>query len=66
MAHCISLVRFSVLANGNRFSFFSSSRGLRHGDPLSPLLFAIVMDAQSKMISVAEDGGLFSGFFCGV
>jgi hypothetical protein len=45
--------------------FFSSSRGLRQGDPLSPFLFVIVMEALSKMISALVDGGLLSGFMVG-
>jgi hypothetical protein len=42
--------------------FFSSSCGLRQGDPLSSLLFVIVMEAVDRLISVAVGGGLLSGF----
>jgi hypothetical protein len=31
---CISTVRISILVNGTPSGFFSSSRGLRQGDPL--------------------------------
>jgi hypothetical protein len=58
-------VRFSVLVNGNPSNIFSSSRGLRQGDPLSPFLFIIVMEALSKMLIATVGGGLLSGFSVG-
>jgi hypothetical protein len=63
--HCISSARFCVLVNGTLTGFFSSSQGLRQGDPLSPLLFVIAMEALSKMLTVIVDKGLLSGFFVG-
>uniref|UniRef100_A0A2N9IAI6 Reverse transcriptase domain-containing protein n=1 Tax=Fagus sylvatica TaxID=28930 RepID=A0A2N9IAI6_FAGSY len=62
---CVSTARFSVLVNGRAHGFFSSSRGLRQGDPLSPLLFIIVMEALSRMLSRAVSGGYISGFSVG-
>ncbi|KAF5442537.1 hypothetical protein F2P56_035184 [Juglans regia] len=56
---------FSVLVNGMSKGFFKSSRGLRQGDSLSPLLFVFVMKAFSKMIGGAVEGGFISGFSVG-
>ena len=51
---CISTVQFSVLINGSPNNFFGSSRGLRQGDPLSPMLFLIVMEVLSRMLRRLE------------
>ena len=63
--YCISTVKFFILINGSPSDFFGSSRGLRQGDPLSPLLFDIVMEALSRMLDVAASARQFLGFFVG-
>jgi hypothetical protein len=65
IAHCISSVHFSVLVNGTPSDFFSSSRGLRQGDRLSPLLFVIVMEALSQLFSITVQRGFLFGFSVG-
>jgi hypothetical protein len=65
IAHCISSVCFSVLVNGTPSGFFNSSHGLRQSDPLSTLLFVIVMEALSKLIIATVHKGLLSGFYVG-
>jgi hypothetical protein len=39
----VSYANFVVLINGKHTSFFKSTRGLRQGFPLSPLLFLLVV-----------------------
>ena len=56
---------FSILINGSSKEFFGSSRGLHQGDPLSPLLFAIVMEALNRLLDGAVLAGHISGFTVG-
>ena len=58
----ISTVQFSVLFNGSPIDFFGSSRGLKQGDPLSPMLFLVMTEVFSKMMKRAEGAGLLRGF----
>jgi hypothetical protein len=48
----------SVLANGEESPTFKTGKGLRQGDPLSPLLFNIVADVLTKMLDKAARKGL--------
>lgn len=57
-------MRASVLVNGTP-GFFSSSHGFRQGDPLSLLLFVIVMETLSKLFTTTVHRGFLSGFSVG-
>ena len=50
-----------VNVNGQRSQFFRTYRGLRQGDPLSPLLFNLVADALSNLFDKAVEKGHLVG-----
>ncbi|KAJ0837719.1 putative RNA-directed DNA polymerase [Helianthus annuus] len=51
----------SVLVNGAPTYTFKCEKGMRQGDPLSPFLFLVVMEALSCMMHSAREEGLVKG-----
>jgi ribonuclease HI len=47
----------SISINGKMHGYFNCSRGVRQGDPLSPLLFCIAEDVLSRYLSKLVDEG---------
>jgi hypothetical protein len=52
----------SIRVNDEISPYFKPGKGLRQGDPLSPLLFNLVIDVFSRMLVKAAMRGYISGF----
>jgi len=58
---CITTINTVVLVNGAPTDFFKCHRGLRQGCPLSPLLFLIVVEVFSRMMTQVVTTVSFQG-----
>ena len=50
-----------IKINGDVGHYFQTKRGLRQGDPMSPVLFNIVADMLAILIKRAKDDGQIRG-----
>lgn len=58
---CVNSAQYQVLINGTPYRDIRPSRGLRHGDPLSPYLFVICTEILVQMLSKPEQGKKITG-----
>jgi len=62
---CLESATVSVLVNGSPTEEFKPSRGLRHGDPLAPLLFIVVAEGLAGLVRQGVKANLLSGIKVG-
>ena len=51
---CVTSVQFTIHINGLMSTPFKGGKGLRQGDPLSPLLFVLTMEYLSRLLRKAR------------
>ena len=62
---CITSASVSILVNGSPTSEFKPQRGLRQGNPLTPLLFDLVAEGLTSLMREATSKNFFQSFLVG-
>jgi len=62
---CVTTTTASILVNGSPIEEFPLQRGLRQGDPLSPVLFLLAAEGLNVMMKSAVENNLFKGYEVG-
>lgn len=57
IVECLSTASFTISVNGISGGFFKSTKGIRHGDPLSPYLFVLAMECLSRLLLSRYESG---------
>jgi hypothetical protein len=57
----ISGGKVNIKLNDKLGAYFNTKRGVRQGDPLSPILFNLTVDSMSTLVRNAQENGLTRG-----
>lgn len=55
---------YSIILNGQPYGFFHSTRGVKQGDPLSPVLFIIAAEVLSGALNNLFENSRYKGYGC--
>jgi hypothetical protein len=58
---CIRTVSYGIVVNGQPAGKIVPSRGIRQGDPMSPYIFIMCVEALSSLLHHAETSGCING-----